>query len=256
MADFGIETAGRKPYFGFRVAFCALSVQAKAHDGFLLADIRIDLDVFGIEQGGRLQLDVPHDSIPIPLCLVGHAVGVGSHAHTLNPVVHPDCQYVCAAAGQAGQVKNVRGGKAVCTTSRFPVQKYLCFNVRAFEKERDALSRPFHRDIDVFAIPCRAYVMAVGGEEKGQFEVVRLAVFLHVRVVEIGAVINGTCPAGFYCGIVAFQTLGHAARQQDAVGQRLAGLSFGSGFPRAVDLEFPVSSQVQGVVLRREAVSG
>ena len=97
-----------KPDFSFRTPLCTMLSQKQPHGCRLLVDVRINLEVFNIEQRGGLQFDAPHDAVPVALCLVGHAVGVGSHAHVFDSVVHAYGQCVLAASDPSGQVEDVR----------------------------------------------------------------------------------------------------------------------------------------------------
>ena len=80
-----------------------------------------------------------------------------------------------------------------------------------FERENDVLSRPLAWYIDGTFVPSTAYIVFVGCEEEGEFDVSRTAIRLHVRIVVERTIVERSCPWGMDTGVVALQSLGHRA---------------------------------------------
>ena len=96
-------------------------------------------------------------------------------------------------------------------------------------------------------IPCFPHIVLVGSQEELQLHVLsRIAVLLHIRVVEIAGVIERADPLSLHADVVALQLLRHRCRKRDAVIHPIVCLIpfFHHALTFAVDLELPHTAQV------------
>ena len=252
---FRVETLGGKGDFCLRPPLGLMLLQDKPHGGGFLVNVGIHLYVVSINQRSALQFHAANDSVPVALRLVGHTMRIRPDANAINLVVDAECQCVLSRLDGIGQIIAVRNAQAVVASYLFPVHPQFGLNMRTLEEEHHAALLPIGRHVDGLLVPSRPDIMPVGSEEKRQFEVPGLTVFLHVRIIKVGTVVERTGPLRLHGRQVALQSLGHASRQQDMVFQLTVIPFFRSACVSAVCLELPRARQVEHV-LRHEVCRG
>ena len=91
----------------------------------------------------RAQFDAPDDAVPVALRLVGHAVGILSDAHILDPVVDADADGVPAAEAHEGRdVVLVGCGERQLVTHLPAVDEDGGLDVGTLEEEHDGTFAP------------------------------------------------------------------------------------------------------------------
>ena len=154
--------------------------------------VRISTHPFDIQVlRTRLQFDTSHDTIPVALCLVGHAMRVLSHAYILDTVVHLDKDIILLTQTDLFRhIIPMGHGETHLMSHLLAVDEDGGLYMRSFEEERDALSLPVLRYIDRAMIPRIAHVVFLRGEEEGELHIARLSISLHLGVIVIRRVVE------------------------------------------------------------------
>ena len=241
----GIETLGRQLDFGIGTSFAAMLLQTYPHGGRTVVYVRINLYVFGIQKRRAPQFHTSHHTIPVSLCLVGHAMRVRSHTNAVDTIADAQRQSVFPAFDIVRHVITMRHAQAVVAPDFLSVDPQFRLDMRTLKIQYDATVLPISRNFHRPSVPGRPHIVAVWRQEKRQLEVLFPTVFLHVRVIKIGTVVERPCPLRFHRRPVALQTLRHTAGQQDTVFQRPVVPLIGCSLISPVDLKLPLSRQVQ-----------
>ena len=167
-----------------------------------------------------LQLDTPHDAIPVALRLVGHAVGVLSHADILDAIVDRNHDLVgLAKLHIIGDIIAMGHRERHLMAHPLPVDIDRGLDVRTFQEERDALFAPFLGDIDVAPVPGMSHEMLLGGEEEGELHLPLHAILLHIGIEEEAGVVERARPLCLGSDGVALAVGEHRSGQHDVVGE-------------------------------------
>ena len=220
-------------------------LQTYPHGGRTVVYVRINLYVFGIQKRRAPQFHTSHHTIPVSLCLVGHAMRVRSHTNAVDTIADAQRQSVFPAFDIVRHVITMRHAQAVVAPDFLSVDPQFRLDMRTLKIQYDATVLPISRNFHRPSVPGRPHIVAVWRQEKRQLEVLFPTVFLHVRVIKIGTVVERPCPLRFHRRPVALQTLRHTAGQQDTVFQRPVVPLIGCSLISPVDLKLPLSRQVQ-----------
>ena len=170
---------------------------------------------------------------------------VRSHTNAVDTIADAQRQSVFPAFDIVRHVITMRHAQAVVAPDFLSVDPQFRLDMRTLKIQYDATVLPISRNFHRPSVPGRPHIVAVWRQEKRQLEVLFPTVFLHVRVIKIGTVVERPCPLRFHRRPVALQTLRHTAGQQDTVFQRPVVPLIGCSLISPVDLKLPLSRQVQ-----------
>ena len=172
-----------------------IGAQGKMIGGVVDGDIdhtfsQMRYDTTAPNGGGCLQFDASGDTIPVALCLVGHAVRVLTHADVLDAVVDTDGNGVIGTeADILRYVVAVGDRERHVMANLLTVDENGGLDVWTLQKECDALMLHRRRDKDAVTIPGTTGVVAVGRQKERELHHAVVPVFLHIGIeIEAGVV--------------------------------------------------------------------
>ena len=142
-----------------------------------------------------LQLNSPHDTVPVTLRLVGHGVGVLPHPDMLRAVIHADSNLVLASGMQVFRhIVDMRRRERHLVAHLVAVHVDGGLDVGTLQEQHDALAFPFARHIHLALVPCRPHIVAFGRQEEGKLHLALGSVFGHVGIEVERRVVERACP--------------------------------------------------------------
>ena len=161
-----------------------------------LLNIRTDADLPDIQFLPLcLQFDTSHDTVPVALRLIGHAMRVLSHADVLDTVIDADSNRVTLATVDGiSNIIAMRRRKRHLMSDAPTVHIDGGLDVRTFQKQGDAAVFPVLGNIDATLIPSVAYIMTFGCQEERKLHLPLDAIFRHIGIEIERRVVERTRP--------------------------------------------------------------
>ena len=133
--------------------------------------------------GLATKLHLSCDTVPIALCLVGHAVGVLPDTDILYAVINAYGNDVTLSwNNELRDVVLMGCGERRPLSCKLPVDIDTGLDMRTFQIECHDIPRPVLRYIDAPFIPRHSHEVAFGRKEEGELQVVLLPILFHPGV--------------------------------------------------------------------------